>query len=162
MSQILSNVINSKFINRIYHSSEIIQTVHMERLQRLISGMWWNKGKKLISIFTVAATLTTLVMVIGLLPSFTISKSAISGHLSHVTNTSTPTVKYPTLCTFIKQFKLSKRKSITVCNYQGKARIDIRLFINDYPSIRGIWISKKEWHSLLTQWNKIQHSLSLI
>ena len=60
------------------------------------------------------------------------------------------------LCIFGKQLKLSDDKRLTICNYKEDVRIDIRKFVNDKPSIRGIWLSKEEYEELLriSRWTK--------
>ena len=49
-----------------------------------------------------------------------------------------------TLCTFIRQMKLSEKKRVTVCNYQNNIRVDIRQFVKNSASIKGIWLTKNE------------------
>ena len=65
------------------------------------------------------------------------------------------------LCSFMRQYRLSSHKRITVCNYQNGPRIDIRQFIDNAASIRGIWLNKTEWYQLLSLWGKIQNAIAL-
>ena len=65
-----------------------------------------------------------------------------------------------TLCTFIKQFKLLYNKRITVCKYQNVLRVDIRQFVGDKASIRGIWLTLDEWRSLLRSQMWVNSALS--
>ena len=65
-----------------------------------------------------------------------------------------------TLCTFIKQFKLLYNKRITVCKYQNVLRVDIRQFVGDKASIKGIWLTLDEWRSLLRSQMWVNSALS--
>ena len=70
-----------------------------------------------------------------------------------------------TLCIFIRQMKLSEKKRVTVCNYHNNIRVDIRQFVKNSASIKGIWLTKDEWKSLTdsTWWvnNAIHAATSL-
>ena len=65
-----------------------------------------------------------------------------------------------TLCSYIKQFKLSEDKRVSICVYQKELRIDFRRFVSNKPSIRGLWMTKQEWRSLLRLWGLIQTSIA--
>jgi len=56
-----------------------------------------------------------------------------------------------TECSYLKQFRLSNGKRLTVCKYKGSLRIDIRQFINTKTTIQGIWLRSSEWKNLLNQ-----------
>jgi hypothetical protein len=46
----------------------------------------------------------------------------------------------------IKQFKLpNSNKRISVCLYEGEIRVDIRVFLFNKPTIKGIYLSVSEW-----------------
>lgn len=68
-------------------------------------------------------------------------------------------------CSYLKQFRLSNGKRLTVCKYKGSLRIDIRQYINTKASIQGIWLRRNEWTHLLDQLPDIMlaliHSKSL-
>ncbi|OOZ36428.1 hypothetical protein BOW52_10800 [Solemya elarraichensis gill symbiont] len=51
-----------------------------------------------------------------------------------------------TLCTYIKQFPLPEQYRLTVCLYRGRTRIDVRRFINDTATIKGVFLSIKQWN----------------
>ena len=54
-----------------------------------------------------------------------------------------------TLCTKLLQYKLGiKGKRLSVCNYEGNVRVDIRQFIGTEPGIIGIWLNMNEWSEL--------------
>ncbi|OOZ35862.1 hypothetical protein BOW52_11090, partial [Solemya elarraichensis gill symbiont] len=50
-----------------------------------------------------------------------------------------------TLCTYVKQFPLPEHYRITVCLYRGRTRIDVRRFINDTATIKGVFLNIKQW-----------------
>ena len=68
--------------------------------------------------------------------------------------------KNGTLCTYFKQFDLSSSTKLTVCDYIGKRRIDIRHFTNDRPSIRGIHLTLAEWETFLALFAEIQTAVN--
>ena len=39
-------------------------------------------------------------------------------------------------------------KRVNVCTYEGRVRIDIREFLNDQPTIRGIFLTGREYIAL--------------
>ena len=65
-----------------------------------------------------------------------------------------------TLCTYLKQFKLSGSKRISVCAYNHHVRVDIRRFIDDKATIQGIWINSEEWLALIRLQGKINLSMT--
>ena len=65
-----------------------------------------------------------------------------------------------TLCTYLKQFKLSGSKRISVCANNQHVRVDIRRFIDDKATIQGIWINPKEWLALIRLQGKINLSMT--
>ena len=50
-----------------------------------------------------------------------------------------------TLCKYIKTFDLPEQYKLSVCSYQQQVRIDIRYFIGDKATIRGIHLNKLQW-----------------
>ena len=64
-----------------------------------------------------------------------------------------------TLCGYVTQYRLSHNKKVTICDYQNILRIDIRYFIGDYATIRGIWLSLDEWKMLLDLMEQINKSI---
>ena len=54
-----------------------------------------------------------------------------------------------TLCVYLKQFRLSENKKVSVCAIDDAVRVDIRIFYNNQASIRGIWLDVSEWRTLL-------------
>ena len=73
---------------------------------------------------------------------------------------STQPLNATTLCLYLKQFSLSVRTKVSVCSYQGAVRIDIRRFIGERSTIRGIWLNKGEWRALLHLWGAIQKAVA--
>ena len=65
-----------------------------------------------------------------------------------------------TLCTYLKQFKLSGSKRISFCAYNQHVRVDIRRFIDDKATIQVIWINSEEWLALIRLQGKINLSMT--
>jgi hypothetical protein len=65
-----------------------------------------------------------------------------------------------TLCTFLKQFNLSRSKKVSVCAYNGAVRIDFRRFIGEQATIQGISFRVNEFRTLLQLWGKIQMNIA--
>ena len=61
-----------------------------------------------------------------------------------------------TLCSLMTQYNLSDSKRLTVCKYQGKVLVDIRYFIAEKATIKGVWISLAEWNNIVKYFSKIQ------
>ena len=52
-----------------------------------------------------------------------------------------------TLCVYLKQFRLSENKKVSVCAIEDAVCVDIRIFYNYQASIRGIWLNVSEWRT---------------
>ena len=66
-----------------------------------------------------------------------------------------------TLCVYLKQFRLSENKKVSVCAIEDALRVDIRIFYNNRASIRGIWLDVSEWRTLLRLWGSIQTAMTV-
>ena len=66
-----------------------------------------------------------------------------------------------TLCVYLKQFRLSENKRVSVCAIEDAIRVDIRIFYNNHASIRGIWLDVSEWRTLLRLWGSIQTAMTV-
>ena len=55
---------------------------------------------------------------------------------------------------------LSLNKKVTVCRYQGSTRIDIRFFLGQAATVKGIWLTISEWNVLLRLWGPIQTAIA--
>ena len=65
-----------------------------------------------------------------------------------------------TLCGFFRQWELSgKGTRVSVCDYRGEIRIDFRLFLGDKATIKGMYLTQKEFYALLKLWGPIQESI---
>ena len=65
-----------------------------------------------------------------------------------------------TLCEFFRQWELSgKGTRVSVCDNKGEIRIDFRLFLGDKATIKGIYLTQKEFYVLLKLWGPIQESI---
>ena len=49
------------------------------------------------------------------------------------------------LCDFIKQFKIPDTYNVTICLYQDEVVVDIRQFINEKETIKGVQINTRQW-----------------
>lgn len=60
------------------------------------------------------------------------------------------------LCTLFEQYRLSGNVRITVCDHVHEGlRVDIRQFLNNKPTIKGIALSKSSFESLSNFWPNI-------
>ena len=64
------------------------------------------------------------------------------------------------LCSYFRQWTLSDNVKLTVCNYLGSVRVDIRAFISEKATIKGIWLTISEWEELTKLFKLIQRSLN--
>lgn len=60
-----------------------------------------------------------------------------------------------TACNIFRMFPISFDTALTVCEYEGETRIDIRKFVNNQASIIGIHLSLDQWTKLLTMLDDI-------
>ena len=51
-----------------------------------------------------------------------------------------------TFCRYIKQYPLPENYFVTICSYQGEIRIDFIKFINNYPTIQGVYLNTRQWN----------------
>ena len=66
-----------------------------------------------------------------------------------------------TLCVYLKQFRLSENKKVSVCAIEDAVHVDIRIFYNNQAIICGIWLDVSEWRSLLRLWGSIQTAMAV-
>lgn len=59
------------------------------------------------------------------------------------------------MCTFLKHFPISRNFVISLCMLNKHIRVDIRYFVNDEPTIQGIYLNELQWNGLLTLLPKI-------
>ena len=53
-----------------------------------------------------------------------------------------------TACSYLKQFDLKDNVILSVCNRDGEIMLDIRLFLNQTATIRGIPLNLRQWNVL--------------
>lgn len=63
-----------------------------------------------------------------------LTAAAENGTFHHVFNM--------TLCTFFKHFPITRNVVISVCMLNKHIRVDIRYFVNDEPTIQGIYLNE--------------------
>ena len=103
-------------------------------------------------IITIAATLIVDIhLLMNQLPA-TVENDAMD-YTSQDTN--------QTLCSYLKQFRLSENKKVSVCAIEDAVCVDIRIFYNNQASIRGIWLDVTEWRTLLKLWGSIQTAMAI-
>ena len=65
-----------------------------------------------------------------------------------------------TLCEFFRQWELlGKGTRVSICDHRGEIRIDSRLFLGDKATIKGMYLTQKEFYALLKLWGPIQESI---
>lgn len=99
----------------------------------------------LVSMLTLCITLTCISS--STTEPHTVVTAAINKTLANVSNS--------TLCSFLKHFPLSRSIIISVCLLNKHIRVDIRHFVNDKPTIRGIYLYEWQWNGLLKLLPKI-------
>ena len=117
------------------------------------------------SLFLVVACMITITVVVDV--SFWVSQPSSSVNDESVidANKTIPVSEdsdtNQTLCVYLKQFRLSENKKVSVCAIEDAVRVDIRIFYNNYASIRGIWLDVSEWRALLRLWGSIQTAMAI-
>lgn len=49
------------------------------------------------------------------------------------------------LCSYIKQYSLPGDYYVTICTYQGYIRVDVRLFLEGKPTIKGFFLNTNQY-----------------
>ena len=117
------------------------------------------------SLFLVVACMITITVVVDV--SFWVSQPSSSVNDESVidANKTIPVSEdsdtNQTLCVYLKQFRLSENKKVSVCAIEDAVRVDIRIFYNNHASIRGIWLDVSEWRALLRLWGSIQTAMAI-
>ena len=65
-----------------------------------------------------------------------------------------------TTCVYIKQFDLSDSLYATMCNHGGFIFLDIRRFLNNTATIKGVHLTLAQWARLKQYSNAISESVS--
>ena len=65
-----------------------------------------------------------------------------------------------TFCSFTKQYVLgSGGKRMTLCVHPNRIRVDLRQFIRNRATTRGIVLNGEEYHSLKEQWRRVDNDV---
>ena len=64
------------------------------------------------------------------------------------------------LCDYIQQLDLPQQYRVTICRYQKEVRIDFRQFINEHPTIKGLYFNTRQWNYLKRLAPHIDKSIS--
>lgn len=67
-----------------------------------------------------------------------------------------------TLCSFIKMFPVTDNLKVTVCVLKKHLMIDIRYFIRNNPTLRGIFFDVKQWNELVKVLPAIEKTLKTV
>ena len=64
-----------------------------------------------------------------------------------------------TACSYLKQFNLKDNAILSVCNRDGEIMLDIRLFLNQTATIRGIPLNPRQWKVLQRASNSVNRAI---
>ena len=64
-----------------------------------------------------------------------------------------------TACSYLKQFDLKDNVILSVCNRDGEIMLDIRLFLNQTATIRGIPLNLRQWNVLQRASNSVNRAI---
>ena len=66
-----------------------------------------------------------------------------------------------TACSYLKQFDLKDNVILSVCNRDGEIMLDIRLFLNQTATIRGIPLNLRQWNVLQGVYNSVNRAIEI-
>ena len=66
-----------------------------------------------------------------------------------------------TACSYLKQFDLKDNVIVSVCNRDGEIMLDIRLFLNQTATIRGIPLNLRQWNILQGVSNSVNGAIEI-
>ena len=66
-----------------------------------------------------------------------------------------------TACSYLKHFDLKDNVILTVCNRDGETMLDIRLFLNQTATIRGIPLNLRQWNVLQGVSNSVNRAIEI-
>ena len=64
-----------------------------------------------------------------------------------------------TACSYLKQFVLKDNVILSVCNRDGEIMLDIRLFLNQTATIRGIPLNLRQWNVIQLASNSVNRAI---
>ena len=64
-----------------------------------------------------------------------------------------------TACSYLKQFDLKDNVILSVCNIDGEIMLNIRLFLNQTVTIRGIPLNLRQWKVLQRASNSVNRAI---
>ena len=64
-----------------------------------------------------------------------------------------------TACSHLKQFDLKGNVILSVCNRDGEIMLDIRIFLNQTATIRGIPLNLRQWNVLQGVSNSVNRAI---
>ena len=90
------------------------------------------------------------------------SSVVIEEKYNNMNRTFEPNINPPngSMCSYFRQWTLSDNVKHTACNYLGSVRVDIRAFVSEKATIKGIWLTITEWEELSKLFKLIQRSLN--
>ena len=66
-----------------------------------------------------------------------------------------------TACSYLMQFDLKDNVILSVCNRDGEIMLDIRLFLNQTGTIRGIPLNLRQWNVLQGVSNSVNRAIEI-
>ena len=66
-----------------------------------------------------------------------------------------------TACSYLKRFDLKDNVILSVCNRDGEIMLDIRLFLNQTATIRGIALNLRQWNVLQGVSNSVNRAIEI-
>ena len=64
-----------------------------------------------------------------------------------------------TACSYLKQFDLKDNVILSVCNRDGESMLNLRLFLNQTATIRGIPLNLRQWNVLQRASNSVNRAV---
>ena len=99
-------------------------------------GLQPEKHSPTKTLFIVVVCMITITVVVDV--SLWVSQPSSSVNDESVEDTN------QTVCVYLKQFRLSEIKKVSVCAIGDAVRVDVRIFYNNQTCIRGIWLNVSE------------------
>ena len=66
-----------------------------------------------------------------------------------------------TACSYLKQFDFKDNVILSVCNRDGEIMLDIRLFLNQTATIRGIPLYLRQWNVQQRALNSVNRAIDI-
>ena len=104
----------------------------------------------------IAALIIFLVITIIGPVTFALGSPVHASKLDHMVRIEETLQESSSLCHYLKQYSLPNDIRISVCIYAGRVRIDLRQFIADKATIKGIALNLAQFRRLEDYWENIK------